>query len=380
MLLYTHHFIHFMPGHGPPGNKAVKAMKYTVKELTRFNLTEVVNGDRIISIDTMRNTIAASAPGNLYPTMKLTFNKCDVLRLNKTSVSTCNIEFLIYALANDQNTFNNVYSFIKYHTVIYNAKNINEHAKISKAGFYNAFNKNEETIKEFVNFFKTWCSSETRQQIIYDHICFNHEAKMNGIISLSTYIGNNIFCQARCNNCNNAICKYCYAASLTNQRQYLKNKLIRIHAILTNVNLSVLDIPHIDSELYPYFRFCAFGDINNVLHVQNINLIASVNPEVNFTLWTKNPGIIQAAINNGLQLADNLIIGLSSLYINKPDLHIAHKYDFIRFLFTVYDHDYAAKHDIKINCGAKHCLTCGICYDYLHKFLHGLQLINELLK
>lgn len=91
----------------------------------------------------------------------------------------------------------------------------------------------------------------------------------------------------------------------------------------------------------------------------------------------KNPGIIQAAINDGLQLANNLIIGLSSLYLNMPEIDKAKKYSFIRFLFTVYDDEYIKEHNIVINCGARHCLTCGICYKYLHEFKPGLQLINE---
>ena len=105
--------------------------------------------------------------------------------------------------------------------------------------------------------------------------------------------------------------------------------------------------------------------------------MAAVNPDINFTIWTKNPGIIQACINDGLQLSNNLVIGLSNLYLNKPEIDKANKYSFIRFLFTVYDDDFIKAHDVVINCGAKHCLSCGICYKYLHEFKHGLQLINE---
>ena len=89
-------------------------------------------------------------------------------------------------------------------------------------------------------------------------------------------------------------------------------KLIRIMAILTNIELSKSDIPIIDAAIYPYFRFESFGDIVNTIQVNNYNLIASVNNGVNFTWWTKNPGIIQAAINNGMVLSNNIVIGLSS--------------------------------------------------------------------
>ena len=330
--------------------------------------------DRTITINAFNKTIACNAPGNIYPVINLGTNKNNVLQYNKNSISTCNIEFLTYAIKEDVNTFNAVYGFIKYRSIMPDIKTFNKDNHITKSAFYNSFNDN---ISAFIEFFKS-CSSSTKQTIIYDHIVFDHDAKMHGVISLSTYVGNNTFCLARCNNCNNAICKYCYANSLTKQRYFLKMKLIRIMAIFTNIELSKSDIPVINAAVYPYFRFEAFGDIENKLQFQNYNLFARVNSAVNFTIWTKNPGIIQQCINTGLQLSNNLIIGLSSLYLNTPEIEKAKKYPFIRFLFTVYDDDYIAAHNININCGAKHCLSCGICYKYLHEHKNsGLMIINE---
>lgn len=333
----------------------------------------ITKEEKTIIIDTMRNTIETSAPGNVVPFVKLSFNSTHVLKFNKNSISTCNIDMLVYMLDNSNwVNFFSVYSFIKYHGMN-TPEELNNVSGTTKAAFYNSFNDN---LNAFIEFFKS-CSSETRQQIILDHVCFDHDAKMTGIISISTYVGNNKYCQARCNNCDNAICKYCYAASLTNQRYYLKMKLIRIMAILTNVELLKSDIPVLDHELFPFFRIESFGDIVNITQVNNYNLLALCNSKISFTWWTKNPGIIQNAINNGMTLSDNIVIGLSSLYLNKPELCKAQKYSFIRFLFTVYDDDYIKEHNIVINCGAKHCVSCGICYKYLHEFRHGLQLINE---
>ena len=332
----------------------------------------IKNGEKTITIDTLQNIVSVNAPGDVVPFVKLSANKTHVLKFNKNSVSTCNVGMLAHVINDNWVNFFSVYSFIKYHGMN-TAKELNNVSGTTKSAFYNSFNDN---LNEFIEFFKS-CSSETRQQIIYDHICFDHDAKMHGVISLSTYVGNNKYCLARCNNCENAICKYCYAASLTKQRYFLKMKLIRIMAIFTNVELCRDDIPVINSGLYPYFRFESFGDLNNKLQFKNYNLFASVNSAVNMTIWTKNPGIIQACIDDGLQLSNNLVIGLSSLYLNKPEIDKANKYSFIRFLFTVYDDDYIKAHDIKINCGAKHCVSCGICYKYLHEFKHGLQLINE---
>lgn len=338
----------------------------------------ITNNDRTICIDTLRNEISCNAPGNVYPFIKLTYNKDTVLRFNKTSISTCNIEFLTYALNTDNNVFNNVYGYIKYRVYGYNdTKTINDVAKITKSAFYNSFN---DDLAAWVEFFKS-CSSETKQQILFDHICFNHEAKMQGVISMSTLVSKNKYCLARCKNCK-AVCSHCYAVSLSDQRKNLKNKLARLHAILTTAVLSKSDIPVIDNTLYPYFRFESFGDINNTIQINNYNLIAAVNPAVNFTLWTKNPGIVQKAINDGMQLSNNLVIGLSSLYLNTPEIDKARRYSFIRFLFTVYTPDYITKNNVVINCGAKHCISCGICYDYLHKFNKpgDIFIINEKLK
>lgn len=317
------------------------------------------------------NSIIALSENGSNALIELKRNNSHVLKFNKKSISTYNVEMLAYMLQHNEQSFIDAFAFIFDHH-LYDIKAFQAY-NVAISQFYNSFNSN---VNEFVEFFKS-CSPETKQTIIYDHICFNHDAKMSGIISLSSYVGNNTYCQARCNNCDNAICKYCYAASLTGQRFYLKMKLIRIMAILTNIELSPADVPVIDASIFPFFRFESFGDIENTLQFKNYNLIAAVNSGVNFTIWTKNPGIIQAAINDGLQLADNLIIGLSSLYLNTPEIEKAKKYSFIRFLFTVYDDQYIEKHNIQINCGAKHCLTCGICYKYLHEYKEGLMIINE---
>lgn len=333
-----------------------------------IRITHNVNGiSRTIIIDTLHNSIECAAPGNINSVMALKHNQSHVIRLNKCSVSTCNIEMLIYALQNDISAFNAVFNHVSKLPIVDNNYNL------TIAAFYMSFN---DDLTAWIEFFRQ-CSHETRKQILLDHICFNHEAKMSGVVSMSTYVGMNAFCQARCNNCDNAICKYCYSVSLTNQRNNLKNKLIRLHMILTNIELSKKDIPIIDSSVYPFFRFESFGDINNTTQVNNYNLIAACNSSVNFTLWSKNPGIIQAAINDGMILADNLVIGLSSLYLNTPELDKSTRYSFIRFLFTVYDDDYIRKHNVIINCGAKHCVSCGICYKYLHENNGGLMIINE---
>lgn len=313
-------------------------------------------------------------PDNVIPAVKMTCNQSHTLKFNKTSISTCNVEYLVYAIEHNNDVFNAVYTYVAIDNIFTSdeLKAFGKKHNITRAAFYNSIDVNN-----LASFFQG-LTSDSKKMFILDHICYDHEAKMSGVISMSTYVGYNRYCVARCNNCDNAICKYCYANSLTNQRVALKAKLIRLHIVLTSVTLKACDVPAIDSSLYPYFRFESFGDLNNTIQINNYNLIASVNANVNFTLWTKNPGIIQKAIDNGMTLSDNLIVGLSSLYLNTPELEKAKRYSFIRFLFTVYDDQYIEEHNIIINCGARHCISCGICYKALHNSNdHELVIINE---
>ena len=218
---------------------------------------------------------------DIYPIVKLSFNGSHVIKFNKTSISTYNKEMLVRALVNNESLFNAVFTYA--YRLIDDLSDFAKTNNVTISAFYNSFNNNLDTWLEFFNS----CSYETRRTIIADHICYNHDAKMSGIISLSTYVGHNKYCVARCNNCDNAICKYCYANSLTNQRYYLKARLIRVHAIITNIVLDTLDIPVLDASVFPYFRFESFGDLNNALQFNNYNLIAKCNPAINFTLWTK---------------------------------------------------------------------------------------------
>lgn len=341
--------------------------------INNITFAKLYNGTNyVITItdnDRMSNTIDIRIPNVVSLSMPIGIVKTDVVKINKSRISTCNAEMFAYLLSHDDSIFYAVMTHVFNYT---NNDYVGTHVTLSQ--FYNRFNAD---LDSFISLFES-VSYKTRRKIIADHVCYNHEAKMHGVISMSTYVGANQFCKARCSNCDNAICKYCYANSLTNQRAGLRNKLQRIHAIMTTIELSPMDIPMFDSSVYPYFRFESFGDINNVVQVRNYNMIAFFNHDINFTLWTKNPGIIQAAVNNGMKLSDNLVIGLSSLYLNTPELEKARRYSFIRFLFTVYDDEYIAEHKIVINCGAKHCLSCGICYKALHENRNtGLVIINE---
>ena len=96
------------------------------------------------------------------------------------------------------------------------------------------------------------------------------------------------------------------------------------------------------------------------------------NPRVKFALWTKNPDFIAEAIADGYEKPQNLNIVLSSLFLNKERKN---PFPFVDKVFTVYTPDHIEAENIDINCGARNCFDCGLCYEK-----NGVEVINEKLK
>ena len=90
--------------------------------------------------------------------------------------------------------------------------------------------------------------------------------------------------------------------------------MVENQRILTGSVLPLDMLPTINAI---YFRFEAFGDLNNDIQVINYFNMCYKNPRVKFALWTKNPDFIEAAIAQGYAKPENLNIVLSSLFINK---------------------------------------------------------------
>jgi hypothetical protein len=151
----------------------------------------------------------------------------------------------------------------------------------------------------------------------------------------------------------------------------MQNPLAKNFEILTSRILSDDELPIINGQV---FRFESFGDIYNDIQVADYFNICTKNPHVNFALWTKNPAVIDRAIKMGFKKPENIVILLSSLYVNV--VADASKFPFIDKVFTVYDVATIANENVNINCGARSCLTCQRCY---HKE-NGEYFINEKLK
>lgn len=201
------------------------------------------------------------------------------------------------------------------------------------------------------------------------HITTNHTGKMSGMYSLSTSCCNNKYCMEYAKD-KNKICSKCYAQTQMKMYKALKSRLADNTELLTTELIDKAKLPLINAL---YFRFEAFGDLNNELQVINYFNICNKNKSVHFALWTKNPFIIQKVLDAGYKKPQNLIIILSSHFLNV--VADKSKWDFVDKVFTVYTKDYIAEHNVEINCGAKSCFKCHKCYK-----ANGFEYISEVLK
>ena len=212
------------------------------------------------------------------------------------------------------------------------------------------------------------CTISNAREISGLHFTTRHTGKMAGMISISTSVTTNERC-AKNAQIKGSICEQCFAVK--HMRVFTNNAapLEENQRILTD---SVLPLEMLPSLNCIYFRFEAFGDLNNATQVKNYFNLCYKNPRVKFALWTKNPDYIAEAIRDGYEKPDNLNIVLSSLFINKQR---SNPFPFVDKVFTVYDPEHIAAENIDINCGARNCFDCGLCYEK-----NGVGVINEKLK
>ena len=201
------------------------------------------------------------------------------------------------------------------------------------------------------------------------HFTINHTGKMLGMSSLSTSSLCNKYCQEYAKD-EEKICSHCYAQAQMKMYKNMQGCLAKNTELLCESIIPEERLPIINRL---WFRFEAFGDINNTTQVINYFNICKKNPKVHFALWTKNPGIIQQVLESEEYIKpDNLQIVYSSPYLNKP---VEKKWEFVDKIFTVYDKHFIEENDIVINCGAKSCLLCNKCYRATEEVY-----INEKLK
>ena len=212
------------------------------------------------------------------------------------------------------------------------------------------------------------CTLANAKKISGLHYTTKHTGKMAGMASISTAVTTNERCKKNAQ-IPGSICEKCFAAKQMKIFPSMEKPMADNQRILTSEILPKEKIPIINNI---YFRFEAFGDLNNETQVINYFRICYKNPKVKFALWTKNPDFIASAINAGYEKPHNLNIVLSSLFINKERKNT---FDFVDKVFTVYDPQHIEQNEIEINCGSKNCFACGLCYEK-----NNVSVINEKLK
>lgn len=221
-------------------------------------------------------------------------------------------------------------------------------------------------------------TTKTKVQPSGLHFTVNHSGKMAGLQSLSGSPMHNELCQKR-NALTSAICKYCFSIRQaihyggkenTKDNSYI-NPFKKNDEILQNTIIPADQIPQIKGA--KYFRFAAFNEYTTTNEIINAFNIAKANPDIKCAIWTKTPHIIAQAIAAGHKKPKNLRIVYSSILVNHPANYerMAARFPFIDLIFTVYDN----KNQVKINCGARSCATCGRCYEkrintrYVNEFI-----------
>lgn len=214
----------------------------------------------------------------------------------------------------------------------------------------------------------TECTLANSKKISGLHFTVNHTGKMAGMVSISTAVTTNARC-AKNAQIPGSICQKCFAAKQMKIFPSMEKPMVENQRILTSEILPPEKLPIIN---HLYFRFESFGDLNNATQVINYFNICRKNPRVKFALWTKNPDYIAAAIRAGHEKPENLNIVLSSLFLNKERKT---RYNFVDKVFTVYDPQHIEENNVNINCGARNCFSCGLCYEK-----NGVTSIREKLK
>ena len=206
---------------------------------------------------------------------------------------------------------------------------------------------------------------------LYEAICRNHRGKMEGMWSLSTSCRLNSYCLSRHKN-GDSICADCFALRQTDYQKTLAEKLERNTELLTKEVIPEDCFPIIPLNI---FRLESFGDLNNIIQIENYFNFAKANPDTVFALWTKNAFLFPEARELGIEKPDNIIIIESAPLINIP---IEPSDPWVDKVFVVWDKSYKGCDFINCRKGDgkdKRCVECQNCYKF-----DGPKVINEIVK
>lgn len=194
--------------------------------------------------------------------------------------------------------------------------------------------------------------------------------KLDGFRAVNTSPLSNEFC-LKMEKQEDTVCAHCY--SLREMRTYRPNMippLTRNGELLSSRPLERQEIPSFKPG--EAVRYNAHGELINAQHFLNLCEIAECNPESMFSLWTKRPGLVVRYI---CSVPENLRLVFSHPVVNPKLDKFSIPYGFDQ-VFGVYTPEYAAEHNIEINC-TRRCAECMQCYAPRGE---GIRVVRELMK
>ena len=190
-------------------------------------------------------------------------------------------------------------------------------------------------------------------------ITTDHRAKMEGMVSLNTSTECNPFCKEMQKN-SEFVCSHCYAHQM--ERMYGRKlgyiEKYKINGdILSNRNLTESELGWLTVELgtRSIVRFHSFGELLNMIHLNNFVRIAKALPKTIFALWSKRVDIIKRLKDK----PKNLILIYSTPKLDDFESYIPKGFDKV---FSVYKKKVVEKNNIEINCQGR-CIDCLKCYS-----------------
>lgn len=187
--------------------------------------------------------------------------------------------------------------------------------------------------------------------------------KLIGVPAINTSPLDNPFCEKMSKT--DSICAKCYSCRMVSGiRKHCREGWKDNGNILSTRLLSTAEIRalHLESKApFGIVRFSAHGELINYKHAYNLIKIAQLYPALTFGLWTKRLDILnEVRVEFEIEKPNNLVVIYSNPFVDKDCYIIAIQamYPFVDKVFNV-----VSNNSDSVNCGARACATCKLCYS-----------------
>lgn len=187
--------------------------------------------------------------------------------------------------------------------------------------------------------------------------------KLKGVPAINTSPLDNPFCE-RMSQAAGSICSFCYSRKMVAgirrncRKGWRSNGEILSTRLLSDEEIRALRLD--EKAPFGIVRFSAHGELINQVHCRNLIAIARAYPELTFALWTKRLDVVHECLHE-ISKPVNLVIIYSNPAVDAviPVTGIQVRYPFVDKVFNVV----AKGSDADVNCGARSCATCKLCYN-----------------